>query len=244
MCVLWNGWLFQPFLSWSSPFFVSHNSLFPSFHLDVGAPQGDSLLWPLASTSISTSVPLPRMRVLPTDIWPCSQQFWSSQVARSWEVLSRSHGWRQISSIHGTAPCDKKFMHTQSLSCDSLRPHGLWLTRLLCPWNFPSKNTGVDCHFLFQGIFLTQGPNPCLLHLLNWQADFFTLGSPTTKNYLVLNISSTEIQKPCCGFKKRALGRGWILPALPLAGGCLWKVLSLVNSMYVMEGQRLHGRWI
>ena len=120
-----------------------------------------------------------------------------------------------------------------------------WIvTHQASPWNFPSKNTGVDCHFLFQGIFLTQGPNPCLLHLLNWQADFFTLGSPTTKNYLVLNISSTEIQKPCCGFKKRALGRGWILPALPLAGSCLWKVLSLANSMCVMEGQRLHGRWI
>ena len=26
------------------------------------------------------------------------------------------------------------------------------------------KNTGVDCHFLLQGIFLTQGSNPGLLH--------------------------------------------------------------------------------
>ena len=30
---------------------------------------------------------------------------------------------------------------------DSLRPHGLLPTRLLCPWNFPGKNTGVGCHF-------------------------------------------------------------------------------------------------
>ena len=37
-------------------------------------------------------------------------------------------------------------------------------TRLLCPWNFPGKNTGVDCHFLPQGIFPTQGSNPHLLH--------------------------------------------------------------------------------
>ena len=28
---------------------------------------------------------------------------------------------------------------------------------------FPGKNTGVDCHFLLQGIFLTQGSNPCLM---------------------------------------------------------------------------------
>ena len=27
----------------------------------------------------------------------------------------------------------------------------------LCPWNFPSKSIGVGCHFLLQGIFLTQG---------------------------------------------------------------------------------------
>ena len=32
------------------------------------------------------------------------------------------------------------------------------------PWNSPGKNTGVGCHSLFQGIFLTQGLNPGLLH--------------------------------------------------------------------------------
>ena len=31
--------------------------------------------------------------------------------------------------------------------------------RPLCLWDFPSKNTGVDCCFLLQGIFLTQGAN-------------------------------------------------------------------------------------
>ena len=56
-----------------------------------------------------------------------------------------------------------------SVVSDSLRPHGLYPTRLICPWNFPGKNTGVGCHFLFQGIFLTQGLN---LHLLHWQASW------------------------------------------------------------------------
>ena len=36
---------------------------------------------------------------------------------------------------------------------------------------FPGKNTGVGCHFLLQGIFLTQGSNACLLCLLHWQGD-------------------------------------------------------------------------
>ena len=29
---------------------------------------------------------------------------------------------------------------------DSLQPHGLQPTRLLCPWDFPGKSTGVECH--------------------------------------------------------------------------------------------------
>ena len=31
---------------------------------------------------------------------------------------------------------------------DSQRPHGLQPTRLLCPWDFPGKSTGVGCHCL------------------------------------------------------------------------------------------------
>ena len=26
--------------------------------------------------------------------------------------------------------------------------HALWSSRLLCPWDFPGKNTGARCHFL------------------------------------------------------------------------------------------------
>ena len=37
-------------------------------------------------------------------------------------------------------------------------------TKLLCPWDFQGKSTGVGCHFLLQGIFPTQGSNPGLSH--------------------------------------------------------------------------------
>ena len=30
------------------------------------------------------------------------------------------------------------------------QPHGLQSTRLLCPWDFPGKSTGVGCHCLLQ----------------------------------------------------------------------------------------------
>ena len=33
---------------------------------------------------------------------------------------------------------------------NSLRHHGLQPTRLLHPWDFPGKNTGVGCHRLLQ----------------------------------------------------------------------------------------------
>ena len=42
----------------------------------------------------------------------------------------------------------------------------------------PGKNTGVGCHALFQGIFLTQGSNTCLSCLLHWQAGSLPLLPP------------------------------------------------------------------
>ena len=33
----------------------------------------------------------------------------------------------------------------------SLRPHGWQPARLLCPWDFPGRNTGVGYHFILQG---------------------------------------------------------------------------------------------
>ena len=65
---------------------------------------------------------------------------------------------------------------SRSVVSDSLQPHGLWPTRLLCPRNSPGKNTGVGSHSLLQGTFPTQGSNPGLLlsdHIyLNGHADF------------------------------------------------------------------------
>ena len=39
-------------------------------------------------------------------------------------------------------------MKSLSLVSDSWRPHGLQPTRLLRPWDFPGKSTGVGCHCL------------------------------------------------------------------------------------------------
>ena len=53
----------------------------------------------------------------------------------------------------------------------------LWIVARRAPLaiGFPGKNTGVGCHFLLQGIFLTQGSNQLLLCLLYWQVDSLPL---------------------------------------------------------------------
>ena len=62
-------------------------------------------------------------------------------------------------TVGGLPVCCESVSH--SVVTDSLRPHGL--SRLLCPWGFPGKNTGVSSHSLLQGIFPTQGSNLGLL---------------------------------------------------------------------------------
>ena len=47
------------------------------------------------------------------------------------------------------------------LMSDSLRPHALWPTRLLCPWNFPGQNTGL-LPFPSPGDLPNPGSNPSL----------------------------------------------------------------------------------
>ena len=42
----------------------------------------------------------------------------------------------------------EKWKWNCSVMSDSLRPHGLQPTRLLHPWEFPGKSTGVGCHCL------------------------------------------------------------------------------------------------
>ena len=64
-------------------------------------------------------------------------------------------------------------VHACSIMSHFLQPHGLQPARLLCPWDFPGKNTRVGCHFLVQGIFLTQGSDP--MHLRHQQADSLPL---------------------------------------------------------------------
>ena len=73
-----------------------------------------------------------------------------------------------------------------------LPPHGLYnLTRLLSPWDFLGKNTGVGCHFLLQGIFPTRDQT-CLYYVSCTGSRFFatsaTWEAPFYVYYMILSV--------------------------------------------------------
>ena len=64
-----------------------------------------------------------------------------------------------------------------------LRPCRRQPTRLLRPWDFPGRKTGVGCHFLLQETFPTQGSN---LRPLRWQVDALPAGKLQVHNRSLL----------------------------------------------------------
>ena len=100
------------------------------------------------------------------------------------KVVRNCTSFNFLPYLLGTPPLQPAFQieHACLPSCtlmsDALRSYGLQPTRLVCPWNFPGKYNGVSCHFLLQGIFLTQGLNPRLLLLLHGQSDSLLLEAP------------------------------------------------------------------
>ena len=90
----------------------------------------------------------PGSPALQADALPSEPQIWS------------------IKSLQGECLLLFNLLHAcqvTTVMSDSLQPLGLWLARLLCPWNSPGKSTGVGCPFLLQGIF-SIFPNLGLLH--------------------------------------------------------------------------------
>ena len=65
--------------------------------------------------------------------------------------FSRQEHWSGFpfpSPVHKS----EKWKWSHSVVSDSSWPHGLQPTRLLRPWDFPGKSTGVGCHCLLRGL--------------------------------------------------------------------------------------------
>ena len=91
--------------------------------------------------------------------------------------------WYEFSVNESTIDIRYVLSHVQLFA-----PHRLLPTRVLSHRIFQARNTGVGCHFLLQGILLTQGSNPCLLCLLHCQADSLPT-APVRKPHIVGKIS-------------------------------------------------------
>ena len=80
-------------------------------------------------------------------VWLCATPYTTAHQAPPSLGFSRQEHWSGLplpSPMHES----EKWKWSHSVVSDSQRPHGLQPTRLLCPWDFPGKSTGVGCHCL------------------------------------------------------------------------------------------------
>ena len=76
----------------------------------------------------------------------------------------------------------EKWKWSCSVVSDSSQPHGVQPTRLLHPWDFPGKSTGVGCHCLLWSAYL---------ELLN-SLYFYTEGNPIHHNSPIHHLRTSE----------------------------------------------------
>ena len=95
--------------------------------------------------------------------------------------FSRQEHWSGLpfpSPMHES----EKWKWSRSVMSDSERPHGLQPTRLLRPWDFPGKSTGVGCHCLLHQIKLDES---------NDSSIFFNSGNEILYLYVYNSITSS-----------------------------------------------------
>ena len=86
----------------------------------------------------------------------CETPQTAAQKARPSLGFSRQEHWSGLpfpSLMHES----EKWKWIRSVVSDPQLPHGLQPSRLLCPWDFTGKSTGVGCHCLlslYQYIFI------------------------------------------------------------------------------------------
>ena len=92
-----------------------------------------------------------------------------SKLLADWAFIPRNEYTRVHTHASLSQNVSVHACFAASVVSDSSPPHGLEPARLLCPWDTPDKNTGVGCHAVLQGIFLTQESDLHLLRLLHYR---------------------------------------------------------------------------
>ena len=105
-----------------------------------------------------------------------------------------------------------------SVVSDSVTP---WTIACQAPLSmgFSRQEYWMGCHFLLQGIFLTQWLNPCFLHLLHWSE--FSQSCPTLCNPMGCSLSGSPLHG--------------ILQASPTLTGDYLPLTLLVSPKYLIK---------
>ena len=110
----------------------------------------------------------------------------------------------------------EKWKWSRSVLSDSSRPHGLQPTRLLHPWDFPGRSTGVGCHCLLQDSLVSKHNNKliCDMNGISMSAKSFQLC--LTLCYLMnCNLTGSSVHGI---FQARILEQA----AMPFSRGSSW----------------------
>ena len=103
--------------------------------------------------------------------------------------FSRQEHWSGLpfpSPMHES----EKWKWSRSVVSNSSRPYGLQFTRLLRPWGFPGKSTGVGCHCLLQCVkvksLYSLGVYKCLLYQAYTRTDKWTNQTQSFPLYILV----------------------------------------------------------
>ena len=95
---------------------------------------------------------------------PCKSVPLSKKCSNISQEAHMKYSGKARSASRASVNCDTKAAAGSGLVVQScltlLQLHSLEPARLLCPWDFLGKNTGVGCHFLLQGTLLSAGIEP------------------------------------------------------------------------------------
>ena len=112
-----------------------------------------------------------------------------------WVAISFSNAW--------------KWKWSRSVVSDSSRPHGLQPTRLLGPWNFPGKSTGVGCHCLLCPSYAPLSKH-CTIKLIVYYCT--TIPRPPKKGE---REKSNYLRASSLSFPRTQNASFWSLPWIP-----------------------------